>query len=180
MKADTLIMPRPRAAARRTGPLRLADLPTPCLILDRQRLQRNIARMTGRARTLGVQLRPHMKTAKSAKVAELIHGGPGPVTISTLAEADYLLAHGVQDMTYAVGIVPSKLAIVAALQQRGARLSLITDNVSVAHAIAEQARALKTRFTVLIELDVGEGRAGIDPGGPELLEIARALTAAPG
>jgi D-serine deaminase-like pyridoxal phosphate-dependent protein len=179
MKADTLIMPRPRAATRRTGPLRLVDLPTPCLVLDRQRMQRNISRMTGRARSLGVQLRPHMKTAKSAKVAEMLHGGPGPITISTLAEADYFLAHGIQDMTYAVGIVPSKLATVAALQQRGARITLITDNELVARAIAEQASALKAKFTVLIELDVGEGRAGIDPGGPELLEIARALTASP-
>jgi D-serine deaminase-like pyridoxal phosphate-dependent protein len=159
--------------------MRLVDLPTPCLVLDRQRLQRNIARMTERARALGVTLRPHMKTAKSAKVAELIHGGSGPITVSTLAEAAYFLEAGFQDMVYAVGIVPAKLPTVAALQERGARLTLVTDNVAVARAIAEQSRALKAKLTVLIELDVGEGRAGVDPGGPELLEIARALTASP-
>jgi D-serine deaminase-like pyridoxal phosphate-dependent protein len=177
MKANTLTMSRPRAAARRPAPMRLVDLPTPCLVLDRQRLQRNIARMSERARALGVTLRPHMKTAKSAKVAELIHGGPGPITVSTLAEAAYFLAAGFQDMVYAVGIVPAKLPAVAALQERGARLTLVTDNVPVARAVAEQSRALKAKLTVLIELDVGEGRAGVDPGGPELLEIARALTA---
>jgi D-serine deaminase-like pyridoxal phosphate-dependent protein len=176
MKAETLTMPRPQGPARHTGPARLADLPTPSLVLDRLRLLRNIARMNARARDLGVQLRPHMKTAKSARVAELIHAGPGPITVSTLAEAAYFSDHGFTDMVYAVGIVPTKLAAVAALQKRGAELTIITDNIPVARAIGEQARVLKAKFRVLIELDVGEGRAGIDPGGPELLEIARTLS----
>ena len=50
----------------------LDELPTPCLVLDRVRLQRNIDRMADRAAELGVMLRPHLKTPKSIDVARLL------------------------------------------------------------------------------------------------------------
>ena len=68
--------------------MRLADLPTPCLVLDRNILQRNISSMAQWLRRQGVPLRPHMKTAKSIDVARRIYpDAPGPITVSTLAEA---------------------------------------------------------------------------------------------
>ena len=85
----------------------LDDLPTPALVLDRGVLSANIARMNERMRRLGVPLRPHLKTAKSADVARLaVAGHPGGVTVSTLYEADYFLERGFADVTYAVGITP--------------------------------------------------------------------------
>ena len=51
--------------------MRLADLPTPALVLDRARLRRNIQAMTDRYKTLGVRLRPHLKTSKSVDVARM-------------------------------------------------------------------------------------------------------------
>ena len=65
----------------------LNDLPTPSLILDRSRLLKNIARMQARAKTLGVTLRPHLKTAKSAMVAELAVGKAGAINAGLLAAA---------------------------------------------------------------------------------------------
>ena len=51
----------------------LDDLPTPCLVLDRGLLKRNLARMAAAvARHPGLVLRPHMKTAKSLAVAGLV------------------------------------------------------------------------------------------------------------
>lgn len=155
--------------------MRLLDLPTPSLILDRTRLSENTARMHARARDLGVTLRPHLKTAKSARVAELATGGKGPITVSTLAEADYFLNHGFRDITYAVGIVPAKLDHVAQLQRAGANLKILTDNVAVATAIAARGRELGQTFQVLIEIDTGLGRGGIAPDAPDLLAIAGAL-----
>ena len=88
----------------------LADLPTPCLVLDRTILQRNIRTMASALARLKVPLRPHMKTAKSIDVARLaIAGQPGGITVSTLAEAEYFLGHGITDILYAVGITPQKL-----------------------------------------------------------------------
>ena len=76
--------------------MRLADLPTPCLVLDRAILERNIAAMANGLARHGVPLRPHMKTAKSIDVARLATAGqPGGITVSTLAEAEYFAGHGI-------------------------------------------------------------------------------------
>ncbi len=156
--------------------VRIAELPTPALLLDRQRLTRNLARMQARAKSLGVDLRPHLKTAKSAAVARLAcEGFSGGITVSTLAEAEYFIASGFRDVTYAVGIVPAKLDQVARLQGGGARVSIITDNVPTAAAIAARAGATGASYHVLIEVDVGSGRAGVAPDSEELLAIAAAL-----
>lgn len=155
--------------------MRLDDLPTPSLVLDRTRLEKNIARLQGRARDLGVVLRPHLKTAKSARVAELAAGGRGPITVSTLAEATYFSRHGFHDITYAVPIVPAKLDTAAGLLTKGTDLKLITDNEVVAKAVAERGRALGVTFHVLIKIDTGLGRAGIAAELAELLPIAEAL-----
>ncbi|MGE3629062.1 MAG: hypothetical protein AB7P00_04070, partial [Sandaracinaceae bacterium] len=85
-------------------------LETPRAQVDRARLERNCARMRGVARRHGVTLRPHVKTAKCAPIAELCVGdGPRTITVSTLAEADYFVARGFDDLLYAVGVVPGKL-----------------------------------------------------------------------
>jgi D-serine deaminase-like pyridoxal phosphate-dependent protein len=112
-----------------------------------------------------------MKTAKSAAVAELAAPGHGPITVSTLAEARYFANHGFRDQVYAVGIVPAKLDAVAALNAEGAEIRIITDDLDTARAIAAHPGRLPT----LIEVDVGEGRAGVAPEGEELPAIAAAL-----
>ena len=76
--------------------MKLADLPTPALVLDRATLADNCAAMAARAAKLGVRLRPHMKTAKSAEAAKIATAGQfGGITVSTLAEAEYFAAHPV-------------------------------------------------------------------------------------
>jgi len=159
----------------------LTDLETPALVLDRPRLVRNVERMRGRLSALGVPLRPHVKTAKSAEAVRLaVAGQPGGITVSTLKEAEYFLEHGFTDILYAVGIVPGKLAHVADLQRRGARMIVILDSLDMADAVAERAAALGATFQVLIEVDTDGGRAGVRPDDPRLLEIGRRLHAAPG
>jgi len=160
--------------------MHLDEIKTPALVLDRARLARNIARMHARARELGVDLRPHLKTAKSAHVAALATKGfSGGITVSTLSEARYFAAREFTDMTYAVGIVPSKLDEVAALHRQGVTVTIITDDVTVAREIGARAAALDASFRVLIEIDTGGARAGVDPESPELLAIAEALARAP-
>lgn len=162
--------------------MRLTDLETPALVLDRSRLARNSARMRERLAGLGVPLRPHVKTAKSIDVVRMaVEGQPGGITVSTLREAEYFLEHGFSDILYAVGIVPSKLPHVAALQRRGADITIILDSVEMAQAVAREAEALGTVFKVLIEVDTDGGRAGVAAGDhSRLVEIGRLLDSAPG
>lgn len=154
----------------------LADLPTPVLILDRKRLMANITRMQARAKTLGVSLRPHLKTAKSAMVAELAVGKNGPITVSTLAEAAYFARAGFRDILYAVPMAPQKLDQVGGLVKAGTDLKIITDHPAVADAIAAAGRRLGITFRVMIKIDCGLGRAGIAPDSDLLLPLAQALS----
>jgi len=162
------------------GQTTLDDLPTPCLILDRARLDRNAAFMSKRMAEMGIRLRPHLKTAKSADVARIATADHfGGITVSTLAEARYFSANGITDMVYAVALVPQKLEEVEALQTKfGVRITVLTDNVGVARAIAERASTLKTQIAVLMEIDCGGGRAGVTLDDPDMLEIAKILEAA--
>jgi len=159
----------------------LDDLPTPALILDRAILRRNLKRMSDRLRDAGVILRPHLKTAKSIQVGRMaVEGHDGRITVSTLAEARYFAQGGFTDIFYAVGIVPAKLPAVTELRRQGTNLRVVTDNLSVARAIAEAATNGDS-FSVYIEIDSGGGRAGLPyPELPGLLDIARVLHAAPG
>ena len=161
--------------------MKLSDLDTPNLILDRSVLARNVDAMNQRAQSLGVRLRPHMKTAKSVEVARLALGAAvGPITVSTLKEAEYFADAGYTDILYAVGIVPSKLGRAAALRRRGVDLAVVTDRVDIARAVSAHCVQLGIDLDVLIELDTGEHRAGLIPDDPRLLELGRALYELPG
>lgn len=160
-------------------PTTLADLGTPALLLDLGVLQRNLSAMSARMKKHGVALRPHLKTAKSIEIARrATEGHFGGITVSTLREAEYFVEQGIADVTYAVNIVPDKLATVARLQRRGARVNVLTDDVEVAKAIGAQADALAAHFRVFIKIDTGYHRAGVEPESDELLAIGRTLAAA--
>ncbi len=149
--------------------MKLNDLPTPTLILDRQRVRANTNEMRNRIHAHGVALRPHAKTAKSANVARMAVGeNGGALAVSTLREADYFLGQGFTDLVYAVCITPDKLDQAADLADRGAGLKIITDSLTVAEAISSHAGAHR----VLIEIDCGEHRTGVAAGSPELIELA--------
>jgi D-serine deaminase-like pyridoxal phosphate-dependent protein len=140
-------------------PRRLADLATPCLVLDRGKLARNLAIMAAAVGRHRVALRPHMKTAKSAAVARMATAGqPGGITVSTLAEVEYFAAEGFRDILYAVGITPAKLDPAAALRRTGVDLKIVTDDPDTAAAIAAHARATGADHRVLVEVDCGEHR----------------------
>ena len=152
--------------------MRLDDLPTPCAVVDRLILTRNIQRMAQALARHGVPLRPHMKTAKSIEVARLaLAGQPGGITVSTIAEAEYFAAHGITDIIYAVGITPRKLDRIAKLRESGAEVLVITDDPEVASCIAARREPLRA----LIEIDSGEARGGVSPENPVLLDIAARL-----
>ncbi|RZS85146.1 alanine racemase [Pigmentiphaga kullae] len=156
--------------------MQLNELETPVLVLDRTRMDRNIARLRERLAPFGVALRPHVKTNKSADVARRL-GPPGtPITVSTLKEAEYFLDHGWTDILYAVGIVPSKLPHVERLARRGARLTLILDNAKAAAATHAYALDHGLRLPVLIEIDTDGHRSGVKPEDPVLLDIAARLS----
>ncbi|BCH21678.1 alanine racemase [Mesorhizobium sp. L-8-3] len=162
-------------------PIQKVDgLVTPALLLDRAKLDRNIMRLADRARKLGVVLRPHMKTAKSIDVAQrAFPTEPGPITVSTIAEAEYFARHGYSDMTYAVGLSPASALRAAELCRRtGIDLKLLLDTVEQADALADVRQATGITPSVLIELDCDDHRGGLKPDDPKLIEVAGRVVAA--
>jgi D-serine deaminase-like pyridoxal phosphate-dependent protein len=159
----------------------LSDLETPCLVLDCARLERNAARMTERYAGTGVDLRPHMKTAKSIDVGRIaLRGNFGGVTVSTLKEAEYFADNGITDITYAVSMVPDKFPRIATLAKRGLTLTAITDQIGVAEETSRLAVEHGVTLDMLIELDSGERRAGVLADSEELIALGRRIDDLPG
>ena len=156
--------------------MKLDELRTPALLLDAERMERNVARGRGAVKRHGVAFRPHVKTCKSIDVARPMLDAPaGPITVSTLREAEYFLEHGVRDILYAVALTPAKVKDVVRLKRAGARLAVLVESAQAASAVAAQARALGDTLDALIEVDSDGHRSGIRPDDQALLATAQAL-----
>ncbi len=153
------------------------ELQTPSLILDRTRMAQNILTMRDKLVGVPVQLRPHLKTCKSVTIAKqlIAPAEDAKITVSTLTEAEYFFAAGYKDILYAVSIVPTKLDRIFRLQQKGAHVTLLLDNLQAARMTAELAQKHKTSFPCLVEIDSDGKRAGLQPSDPDLITIAKYL-----
>ena len=152
----------------------LSTLLTPVALLDETRMAHNIQRMQQRMNSLGVALRPHVKTAKCVDVAwaQRAAGAVG-ITVSTLKEAEVFFDAGFTDILYAVCITPNKLAAAQGLRERGCALQVVVDSVAAAQAIVASGHG----FEVLIEIDTDGHRAGVLPESDLLLDVGRTLHA---
>lgn len=158
----------------------LDQLPTPCLVLDRPRMLRNIQRMHDRAEALGVMLRPHLKTPKSIDVARLLlQRQARGITVSTLLEAEYFSRNGLHDQFYAVPLAPDKLPRVAALLRQGTDLVCATHDLQAVAEFERRAGAEGVVLALVIDVDVDCHRSGVQAGDPQFLAIARAIHASP-
>jgi len=155
----------------------LETIPTPALILDQDRMDRNVARLKGLMAAHGVTLRPHLKTAKSIDAARRIFpDGPGPITVSTLAEAEYFAREGgFTDITYAVGLDPNKALRAAQIKAGGVDLKVTLDTVDQAAALGAAGQLAGACPAAFIEIDCDGHRGGIAPDDPLLIVVARAL-----
>jgi D-serine deaminase-like pyridoxal phosphate-dependent protein len=152
----------------------LADPSTPYAALERARLERNVRRLEEHLAGLGVPLRLHVKTAKSVEVAAVVFGGgTGPITVSTLAEAEQFADAGYTDIVYPVGIVASKLPRVLALLRRGVRLTVVLDSAEQARIVVAASAEAGMAIPALVEIDCDGHRAGLPPDDPVVIEVAR-------
>ena len=153
------------------------DLPTPSLLLDLGKMERNIARLAGRLPAAVVKLRPHLKTTKCIEIASLIlKGREKSITVSTLKEAQVFGRAGILDILYAVQITPQKLQDVTAIRKTGVDLKILVDTDQAAQAVSDHAAATGDRIPCLIEVDIDGHRGGISLEAKEtLLSIGRIL-----
>jgi D-serine deaminase-like pyridoxal phosphate-dependent protein len=158
-----------------------AELVTPALVLDIEAAQRNIDRMAGELKKLGkAAIRPHYKTHKSPDLARRqLQAGAGGLSMATVWEAAVLAAAGMDDL-FVVNTVahPAKLRVLAELA-RDHRILVAVDEEPNAAAHSAAAVAAGSTLGVMIEVDTGMDRCGVDTAR-ECLVLARQVMELPG
>ena len=159
--------------------MRLADLPTPQVLIDRRRLIANMDRVQQLASAAGMQLRPHAKTHKSPIIAkwQLDRGASG-ICCAKLGEAEVFVGAGFDSVRLPYPVHPSNAPRLVALMDYAA-ISIIVDHLEVAHSWSEALRAAGRTLDVLVKVDVGFHRCGIDPKGDPVAFI-QAIASMPG
>jgi D-serine deaminase-like pyridoxal phosphate-dependent protein len=156
------------------------EVVTPALLLDLPAAKRNIDKMADRIKTMPGKLRPHIKVHKSPELARMqVEAGAIGLSTATVWEAIVLVRSGL-DSIFVVNTLAGreKLAALADVA-RDAQVMVAVDDAKNAAYIAEAALAVKSTVGVLIEVDTGMDRAGVD-SPDEALELARKIAAMPG
>src|SRR5688572_13765212 len=158
----------------------VSDLPTPQVLIDRRRLLNNIERVQQLARERSVRLRPHVKTHKSPTIAQWqLERGAAGICCAKVGEAEVMAAAGIDNIRLAYPVNPSNASRVLALMER-VSLSIVVDHLAVARAWSEFMHRADRLLDVLVKVDVGFHRCGIDPGAPAALEFIHSVASLPG
>src|SRR6185503_2368880 len=141
----------------------LSELPTPQVLIDHARLRANIERGQALADAARIRLRPHAKTHKSPVIAKWqIERGAVGVCCAKVGEAEVFVDAGIGDIRLPYPVNPWNAARVRALAER-ATISIIVEHIDVARGWSEAMPSGGRALDVLIKVDVGFHRCGIDP-----------------
>ncbi len=154
-------------------------LPTPQVLIDNRRVQANITRMQEAASSRGIALRPHAKTHKIPQVAQLqVQRGAVGICCAKLGEADVFADAGIHDIRLPYPVHPVNASRVLALMSR-AQVSIIVDDVEVARGWSDAMLAAGRVLDLLVKVDVGFHRCGIDPDSRHAVEAVRTVADLP-
>jgi D-serine deaminase-like pyridoxal phosphate-dependent protein len=160
--------------------VRLEDLQTPCVLVDRSRVEHNVERMQAAAAAGGKRLRPHAKTHKSVNIARLqVARGAVGICCAKLGEAEVFAEAGIEDIRLPYPLNPVNASRVLALLDR-TRLSFIVDHADVARGWSAAIDEAGCKVDVLVKVDVGLHRCGIDPEAHGAADFVARVASLPG
>lgn len=152
-----------------------SELMTPAALLDYDRLTKNIERMAKRAKENNLNLRPHIKTHKCIEIGKIqIERGAKGITVSTLDEAEVFADAGFNDITYAVPLSKNKIRKALDLASR-ISLKIIVDNPTIIDELDRVSYEKRMGIDVLLKVDCGLHRCGVNPDSPSAVNLARAI-----
>ncbi len=157
------------------------QIETPALIVDLDAFEDNLDSMRQIIQASGVRLRAHAKTHKSVDVAreQIARGGACGICVQKTGEAEAMIAGGITDVMISNQVTaPSKIARLASLTDK-ARLFVCVDDADNIAALSAAMRGRAHDLGVLVEINVGNGRCGVEPGGAAL-RLAQQIKAADG
>ncbi|MDB5630566.1 MAG: alanine racemase, partial [Tardiphaga sp.] len=156
------------------------DYGTPALVIDMDRVARNIARIQAVCDTAGVAHRPHIKTHKSPYLAKMqIAAGAIGITCQKLGEAEVMADAGIDDILISYNLIgDEKMARLGALQAK-ARITVAADTETVIAGLPTAAALSGRPLDVVVECDTGRKRAGVETPR-EAIALARQIAGLPG
>ncbi|MFB3882773.1 MAG: alanine racemase [Armatimonadota bacterium] len=157
----------------------VADVDTPALLVNLDRLEANLTRMALLARNADLKLRPHTKTHKTLEIARMqLAAGASGITVAKIGEAEVMAAAGVDDILIAHEVIgAAKIERLVGLAKR-ATVAVGVDSVEGATPLSMSFAQQGMRLRVLIEVDIGLHRCGVQPEA--VVDFARAINALPG
>lgn len=136
-------------------------LPTPAMVIDAQVVRNNLARMAAYSAQHKIAVRPHTKTHKSRKLAVMqLESGCRGLTVAKVGEAE-VMADVCDDLLLAYPALDAARTHRIARLAATTRLKVAVDSVEAAAALATAARQAGTTIGILVDLDVGLGRTGV-------------------
>jgi len=157
-----------------------AELDTPALLIDLDVMERNLETAAAFFRSVKADLRPHTKTSKCPIIArKQIEAGAIGVCCAKVGEAEQMVFGGVENILIANQVVGrSKVARLMSLARR-ARMKVAVDDPQNVKDLSEAAQAFGADLDVLVEVNVGMDRCGVEPGQP-VAELAKVVTRSKG
>jgi D-serine deaminase-like pyridoxal phosphate-dependent protein len=150
---------------------------TPAVVVDLDRVERNIKRLQALCDAAGLINRPHIKTHKSPVIAAMqLDAGAKGITCQKVGEAEVMAAAGFRDILISYNIMgEEKIGRLAALMDK-ADMTVCVDNPVIVEAAADAAGRAGRPLKVLVECDTGRKRAGVETSA-EAVALARAIGA---
>ncbi len=159
-----------------------ADIQTPCLIVDLDAFEKNVATMRDFCKEMGVRHRVHGKMHKSVDVAnyQIAHGDACGICCQKVSEAESFARAGVKDILVSNQVRdPAKIDRLARMPKLGARTIVCVDDLDNVAELSAAATKHGTTIECLVEIDCGAGRCGVAYGKP-VVDLAKAIQAADG
>ena len=155
------------------------ELDTPALLIDLDKMESNIQTMADYFTTVNAVLRPHLKTHKTPMLAhKQIAAGAIGITCAKLGEAEAVIHAGIRDVLIANQIIGrQKIARLVNLAKQS-EIMVAVDNAQNVTDISAAAAAKGVTVRILIEMNTGMNRCGVEPGQPAL-ELARHVLRSP-
>lgn len=145
----------------------LNTLETPALWVDLDIMERNIALMAERMSAAGVNWRPHTKGIKVPELAhKLLDAGAMGVTCAKIAEAEFMAAGGIKDILIGNQVIGENKVARLVEVQKMADVMVAVDDYDNAVQISDAAQKEGIRIRVLVEVNIGMNRGGVQPRDP--------------
>jgi D-serine deaminase-like pyridoxal phosphate-dependent protein len=146
------------------------EIPTPALLLDIARFERNLERMREHARASGKQYRPHAKTHRCPEIARRqVDAGALGVACAKLGEAEVMAGAGIRGLLITTEVVPDpSIFRLVRLLETAPETMVVVDNERNVDALARSMASRGLVLDVLVDVDVGGRRTGVQPGEPAL------------